>query len=422
LNGIHLAGRNGFPSSLGKNDWATIQPRLGFAYDLYGNGRTILRSGVGLFFNQVAQGTIYNAAQSIPPFSNSPSVNNVYFSNPLTNTINGETTSAFPILPAALTSLAYNYPVPETLQYSLGIEQQLTHRSVFSIGYVGNDSRHQLVQRSIDTVPLSDPNRLAIAAGTYNPNFDRIYPGYGGITQQQTSGNANYSSLQTTMRIEDVHGLTLQMSYTWSKAMNIQTVGQQLTPGPISNPFNPAFDYGPSDLDQQNVFVASYIYKIPFGSGLSNMFARQALGGWQLSGVTSVQSGFPFTPTLGFDNLGLGGGVTARPDVVKALSYPRTRLAWFDKSTYASPAPLSFGDSGRNSIRLPGRDVWNLALFKTFTLNREGMNIQFRADSYNAFNHTQFQNVDGGFNDSTFGQVTSTWDPRVFQLSLRFSF
>jgi Carboxypeptidase regulatory-like domain len=422
LNGIQLAGRNGFPSGLGKNDWTTIQPRVGFAYDLYGNGRTILRSGAGLFFDQVAQGSLYNAAQSNPPFSNSPSVNNVYFSNPKTNTINGQTTSAFPILPNGLTSLAYDYPVPETAQYSLGIEQQLSSKSVFTIGYVGNASWHQYMQRSIDTVPLADPNRLAIAAGKYSPNLDRIYAGYSGITQQQTSANANYSSLQTTLRTENLHGLTLQLAYTWSKAMNIQTVEQQLTSGPISDPFNPKFDYGPSDLDQQNVFVASYIYKIPFGSSLSNGFARQALGGWQISGVTNMKSGMPFTPTLGFDNLGLGGGVTARPDLVKPLSYSRTRLAWFGTDSYATPAPLSFGDSARNSIRLPGRDVWNLALFKTFALNHEGMNIQFRADSYNTFNHTQFQNVDGGFNDATFGQVTSTWDPRVLQLSLRFGF
>jgi hypothetical protein len=116
----------------------------------------------------------------------------------------------------------------------------------------------------------------------------------------------------------------------------------------------------------------------------------------------------------------LGGGVTARPDFVKPLSYSRNRLAWFSTDSYATPAPLSFGDSARNSIRFPDRDVWKLALFKTFALNREGMNIQFHADSYNTFNHTQFQNVDGGFNDATFGQVTSTWDPRVLQLSLRF--
>ncbi len=421
LNGIQIAGRNGFPSGLSENYWGTIEPRVGFAYDLFGNGRTILRGGSGIFFDQIEGEDLYNASSN-PPFSSSPSVSNVYFSNPRTNTINGETTGVFPILPNGLTSLAFDYHIPETAMWSLGIQQQLNRNSLFSIGYVGNASWHQYLQRSIDTVPLDDSNRLAIAAGTYNPNFDRIYPGYSGITQQETTGNANYNSLQTTLRMENVHGMTLQLAYTWSRAMNIQTVEQNLTSGPISDPFNTKFDYGPSDLDQQNVFVASYIYQIPFGRSLSNAFARQALGGWQISGVTNMKSGMPFTPTLGFDNLGLGGGVTARPDQVQEVSYPRTRLEWFNKGAYVTPAPLSFGDSRRNSIRLPGRDVWNLALFKTFALNREGTNIQFRADSYNTFNHTQFQNVGGGFNDATFGQVTSTWDPRVFQLSLRFGF
>jgi hypothetical protein len=151
-------------------------------------------------------------------------------------------------------------------------------------------------------------------------------------------------------------------------------------------------------------------------------FFNKFLGGWQVSGVTTMKSGMPFTPTLGFDNVGLGGGTTERPDLVAPVKYLHSRLAWFSTNSYATPAALSFGDSGRNSIRSPGRDNWNLALFKTFALHREGTNLQFRADSYNTFNHTQFQNVDGGFNDSTFGQVTSTWDPRVLQLSLRLSF
>ncbi len=424
LNGIALAGRSGVSSGLVNNYWTTIQPRLGFALDLYGNGRTILRGGGGLFFNQIEGEDLYNASSN-PPFSSSPSVNNVYFSSPSKNTVNGlsYSTATFPILPEPLTSLAVRYPVPETAMYSLGIQQQISATSVFTIGYVGNASWHQYLQRSINTVPLDDPNRLAIAAGAYNPNLDRIYAGFAGITQQETSGTGNYNSLQTTLRIENVHGLSAQFAYTWSKAMNVQTVGQNLSPGPISNPFDTRFDYGPSDLDQRNVFVANYIYQLPFATKAKNMALRTVLGGWQISGITSVQSGFPITPTLGIDNLGLGGGVTARPDLVRNLSYPRTRVNWFSQSAYALPASLSFGDAHRNSIRLPGRDNWNIALFKTFPFTRDGkVNLQFRADAYNTFNHTQFQNVDAGFNDTQFGQVTSTWDPRVFQLSLRVAF
>ena len=325
LNGLQLAGRNGVSSGLVKNYWGTIQPRLGFALDVFGNGRTVLRGAGGLFFNQIEGEDLYNASSN-PPFSSSPSVNNVYFSNPSRNTVNGLSynTNTFPILPQPITSLASSYPVPETAMYSLGIQQQINATSVFTIGYVGNASWHQYLQRSINTVPLGDPKRLAIAAGTYNPNLDRIYTGFAGITQQETSGTGNYNSLQATLRVENVHGLSAQLAYTWSRAMNIQTVGQNLSSGPIANPFDTKFDYGPSDLDQRNVFVANYIYQLPLASGAKNMAVRTALGGWQISGITFVQSGFPVTPTLGFDNLGLGGGVTARPNLVAGVSYPKT--------------------------------------------------------------------------------------------------
>jgi hypothetical protein len=424
LNGIALAGQNGVSSGLVRNYWTALQPRVGFAFDLLGSGRTVLRGAGGLFFNQIEGEDLYNAASN-PPFSSSPSVNNVYFSDPSRNTVNGlsYSQSTLPILPEPLTSLTVSYPVPETAMYSLGVQQQLTRTSVFTLGYVGNASWHQYLQRSINTVPLSDPNRLAIAAGSYNPNLDRIYTGFSSITQQETTGTANYNSLQSTLRIENVHGLSAQFAYTWSRSMNVQTVGQNLSPGPISNPFDTKFDYGPSDLDQRNVFVANYIYRIPLATSSPNMAMRTVLGGWQISGITSLQSGFPTTPTLGIDNLGLGGGVTARPNVLHSVAYPKTRVEWFSQDSFTAPPSLSFGDAHRNSIRLPGRDNWNIALFKTFPLNHDGtVNMQFRADAYNTFNHTQFQSVDAGFNDAQFGQVTSTWDPRVFQLSLRLSF
>lgn len=424
LNGIAIAGTNGTPSGLVNNYYGTVQPRIGFALDLFGNGRSILRGGGGIFFNQIEGEDIYNASTN-PPFSSSPSVNNVYFSNPSRNTVNGLTysSSTFPILPEPLTSLTKAYPVPETAMYSLGVQQQVTSSTVFTLGYVGNASWHQYMQRSINTVPLDDPNRLSIASGTYNPNLDRIYTGFAAITQQETTGNANYNSLQTTLRIENVHHLSAQFAYTWSKIMNVQTVAQNLSAAPLSDPFDTKFDYGPGDLDQRNVFVANYIYQLPFAMRAKNLAVRDLLGGWQISGITSIQSGFPTTPTLGIDNLGLGGGVTARPNVAGALSYPKSRTQWFNQSAYAAPAALSFGDASRDSIRLPGRDNWNIALFKTFSFNHDGnVNLQFRADAYNTFNHTQFQSVDAGFNDAQFGQVTSTWDPRVFQLSLRMAF
>jgi hypothetical protein len=414
LNGIVLAGRNGLPRGMANNFWSTFEPRVGFAYDLLGNGKTILRSGAGIFFQEISVGDTVNAGPN-PPFTDTPTVNNVYFTNPSISTINGQSIGAFPILPVGITSIKVGYPLPGVARWSLGIQQQLNSVSLFTIAYVGASGWHQQTERAIDTVPLSDPNRKAIAAGTYNANLDRIYPGYSGITQQENSTNLNYNSLQATLRVQNHSGDAFHLAYTYSKALGILS-------GVQSNPFDPSFDYGPTALDQRHVFVADYILAVPLPRSWSNSVVRETLGGWQVTGITYMQSGQPVTPTLGINNLGLGGG-TARPNLIKALDYPKTRLAWFDTAAFQIPVFGSFGNASAYSIRLPGRDNWNMALFKTFPLARDGkVNLQFRADAYNTFNHTQFATIQAGFNASNFGQVLTAYDPRVFQLSMRFGF
>jgi hypothetical protein len=142
-----------------------------------------------------------------------------------------------------------------------------------------------------------------------------------------------------------------------------------------------------------------------------------------------VQSGNPQSLTYnGPDVLGLGGGTTNRPNVVGKISYPKTRLAWFDKSAFAAPvAPWAggpnngFGNSRKDTIILPGLFNFNLAAFKTFAFT-ENLRLQIRAESFNTFNHTQFQGIDAGTNNATFGQVTSAYDPRVLQLGAKFQF
>jgi hypothetical protein len=414
LNGIELAGRNGLPRAATKSYWTSVEPRVGAALDLFGDGKTIVRGGIGVFFQEISDSDTNSTAIN-PPFANSPSINSVYFSNPRVSTINGQTISATPILPTSITSIKFDYPLPYVTQQSVGIQRQITASAIATVAYVGADGSNQPTQRAVDTVLLSDPNRKAIAAGTYNANLDRIFSGYAGITQLENSGHFNYNSLQATLRLQNHLGDALHFAYTYSKALGILA-------GLQSNPFDPSFDYGPTSLDQRHVLVTDYIVPIPLPRSWSSPVVREALGGWQITGITYMQTGQPVTPTLGINNLGLGGG-TARPDLVKALTYPKTRLAWFDKTAYQTPVFGSFGSTRAYSVRLPGRDEWNMGLFKTFGLNRDGnFNLQFRADAYNTFNHTQFATIQAGFNSATFGQVLSAYDPRVFQLSARLAF
>jgi len=229
------------------------------------------------------------------------------------------------------------------------------------------------------------------------------------------------------------HGLSLQFSYTYSHEIDIQSgdlgsTNQQGSGGLLSNPFNTYYDHGSGIIDQRHVFSANYIYDLPFFLHSQSALTRSLLGGWQISGITAANSGHPINATYSPDTLGLGGGTTNRPDLANHVSYPKKQLAWFNTSAFAAPtAPWAggpnqgYGSAGKDAITGPGLFNWNLSLFKVFRIT-ESMNIQLRAESYNTFNHTQWNGIDTGFTDSNFGQITSTNDPRTFQFGGKFQF
>ncbi len=424
LNGVGLSGRDGVPQGLVQNHWNNWGPRVGFAYDIGGNQKTVLRGGFGMFYERIQGNDVYNMGPN-PPFSFNPNPQNVLLSNPSQSYVTGATATA-PVFPASFTALAYSdYKLPVATQFSFGIQHQLSEAAVLNVAYVGSADYHQPDERNINTVPLNDPNRLAICGGncnysgtTYNANFDRIYPGFSSITMTEAASNSSYNSLQVSVNWQNKHGLSLQGSYTWSHELDY-TSGDLNT---LSNPFNRAYDYASGDLDRRHSAVISYVYELPFFKNSSG-FVHSTLGGWELSGITIFQTGLPINPGLGYDNLGLGGGTNSRPNAISGVTYPQGVDNWFSTSSFVAPAPLQFGTASRNSIIGPGRDNWNVALFKSFVIpGREGMHLEIRGETYNTFNHTQFNGVDATFTDANFGKVTSVWDPRIFQLGAKFVF
>jgi Carboxypeptidase regulatory-like domain len=431
-NGIQLAGVGGSPRGVVKNDYATVQPRIGLAYDLFGTGKTILRAGSGLFYERIQGNDIYGAAIN-QPFAYKPSANSIYFSSPTTSAITGQASSS-PVVPASITNLAYGYSNPATAQFSLGVQQEVARSIVAIMQYVGSAGWHQADQRNINTLPLGDiTNRQAVARGAA-ANLYRIFPGYAGITQEENASNTTYHSLQFGLRIEKKHGLTAQFSYTWSHEIDIASgdLGSTNFAGGqsyVSNPFNLKYDRGSGVLDRRHIFSANYDYAIPLFNR-SNGLQHALLGGWEVSGVTAAQTGTPLLVTYSPDTLGLGGGTVNRPNKVGGVSGAKTQLAWFNTKAFAAPtAPWAggtndgFGTAGKDSIVGPGLFNWNLSLFKDFALGfREGAKFELRVESFNTFNHTQFRNVDTGFTDSNFGQVTSVYDPRTLQFGAKFLF
>lgn len=435
LNGLALAGRNGVPQGLVQNHWNNWGPRVGFAYDLGGNQKTVVRGGFGMFYERIQGNDVYNMGPN-PPFSYNPTTSNVYFSNPSISAVSGQTASA-PNFPSGFTALAYSdYKNPVSMQYSFGIEHQLSESAVMNISYVGSHGYHQPDVRNINTVPLNDPNRLAIcgsncgySGSNYNANLDRIYPGYSNITLTEAATTTSYNSLQVSVNWHSRHA-SLQGAYTYSHELDYMSSdlggnqGGNDNQSYISNPFDRRYDYGSGDFDRRHIAVFSYVYQLPFFRDSQRKFVHSVLGGWEVSGITMFESGLPYTAYLGYDNLGLGGNTGSRANAVSTINYSQNVDAWFSTSSFAAPAALQFGTAGRGTIRGPGRDNWNIALFKSFAIPaREGMHFELRAETYNTFNHTQFNNVNTSFSDtSNFGKITSVFDPRIIQLGAKFIF
>ena len=434
LNGIQLAGQNGFPAGLVTNDYATLQPRVGFSYDLTGQGKTVLRGGFGTFYERLQGNDIYGAANNAP-FAYLPSLGNVKYSDPHCSWTSGNCVSStdLPVLAAGVTSLAKSYKAPAVAQYSLGLQHEVAPSVILVVQYVGNNAWHQSIDRAIDTFPISTPDAIRnvySTGGFANPNVYRTYQGYTGITQEENTTNGTYNGFQTGLRLANKWGLSGEADYTWSHEIDITSA--DITS--VANPWNLKYEKGSGSYDRRNIFQTNYIYKLPIFTKSTGLL-HSLLGGWELSGTTVWESGTPYSAGLSipYDTIALGGGYTNYANV-SHITYKKKVDNWFSTDSltapdrgFADPAGdpvgpnLGFGDGRKDSINGPGRVNFTTSLYKSFAVG-ERAHFEFRAESYNTFNHTQFNGIGNTLGGSNYGQVDSTWDPRVLELGGKFVF
>lgn len=405
MNGLVQAGK-GISRSLVKNYHNDFGPRFGFAWQPFGHGNTVLRGGYGITYFRVQGNDSYNMLGN-PPFATTASVTAPPFDNPAGG-------AAAPITPSSLLALDQNYYIPMIQQYSFGVQRLLPAQSMVTVSYVGSRGEHLQSELNLNQPgPYQNFDFNPILNGTGIPeNLYRPYAGWSTIDFIVPGADSVYNSLQVNYEKQFTHGLRFQAAYTWSKSEDDASAYNQNP----QNPYDRNAEWAYSDYDRPQMLVFNYVYTLPFFQRQKG-FRGETLGGWTLAGITTYQSGTPFSVGL----TGAHHGLASRADINGVTSLQKSVPEWFDTSIYAVPAVGFYGDGGRNTVRGPALGEWDMSLYKNFAFG-ERAHLQLRFESFNTFNHTNFKGVSSSLGSGSFGEITSAHDPRILQLGARLQF
>jgi hypothetical protein len=326
--------------------------------------------------------------------------------------------------PVAITSFRPDIKSQDTYNWNFGFQKKLPFNTLLDVNYVSTQGRHLLRRPNINQVL---PNVQAANPGI-NINALRPYSGYTDINLYESSASSNYHGLQTGFTRRFSEDFTFSIAYTWSKVL---TDASDKNEG-VENILDYARQRSHATFDRNHIFVATYVYKFPFFRRNSGL-AGKVLGGWELSGITQFQSGAWLSPTISTPT------GSRRPNLVGELTYldPRqvqsltggngakiTGNFYFDPTPgkiFTAPASDQFGSASPYIIRGPGRNNWDMSLFKNFRF-QEIVNLQFRAEFFNVWNHANFRNPNTNASDINFGTISDAGPPRLIQLGLKLLF
>jgi hypothetical protein len=433
LNGQIVGGKTSpYGDKIAPEKNSNIAPRFGFAWDPFSKGKTSVRGGYGIAYDVPAIGRYED-----PIFANPASVQSVTITNATFSNVTGGAVSV-PTSPPTLTAIGTNYQTPYNQQWSLGIQHELPKAIVVEVSYIGSKGTHLWGEPDINELQPGQavalgltPANVALTTST-DPkvNAYRPYRGYRAINVYETWFNSTYNSLQTNVK-KELPGGFITASYTFAKALT-DAGSNAATP---QNFYARFLDKGHSPYDRNQVLTASWSYELPFFSH-ANGALRHTLGGWQTSGILSAVTGLwssnPSDSSLGTDPAGLGilssgSGASPRADFTcdPNANAPHQLLQWFNTGCLSDvPAgQIRPGNAPRNGIRGPGYQKWDLSMFKNFYFTENHKtNLQFRFETTNTFNHTNWSTIGATLGSATYGQVTGARDPRIATLALKFGF